>query len=202
MTKRKEDAKAGRPTVYSDKIAEHIIEQISLGRTFTSVCADPNMPTVRTIQYWAAQKPDFFAMLSRAREAGAEYLVGNLHDKMVQLVEDAEVKDKELLPPRERVDSLKLYASHVQWMTARLNPRRYSERVLAEVAKLPPPPEEKTPAIAWDYLSYDERETVLELAKAAKRRQDGELIEYHEEGDEYDGSDEGAGDDQPDHPTG
>lgn len=202
MTKRKEGAKVGRPTVYSDKIAEHIIEQVSLGRTFTSICADTNMPTVRTIQYWAAQKPDFFAMLSRAREAGAEYLVGSLHDKMIQLVEDSEAKDKELLPPRERTDALKLYASHVQWMTARLNPRRYSERVLAEVAKLPPPPEEKTPAIAWDYLSYDERETVLELAKAAKRRQDGELIEYIEEEDEDDGSDEDAGNDQPSDPTG
>ena len=206
MTKRKEDAKAGRPTVYSERIAEHIIEQVSLGRTFTSICSDPNMPTVRTIQYWAAQKPDFFAMLSRAREAGAEYLAGNLHDRMVDMVDRADSGDEKKLPTKELIDSMRLYASHVQWFTARLNPRRYSERVLAEVAKLPPPPEEKTPAIAWDYLSYEERETVLELAKAAKRRQDGELIEFvedeDEEEDEDDGTDEGAGDDQPDHPTG
>jgi len=141
-------------------------------------------------------------MLSRAREAGAEYLAGNLHDRMVDMVDRADSGDEKKLPTKELIDSMRLYASHVQWFTARLNPRRYSERVLAEVAKLPPPPEEKTPAIAWDYLSYDERETVLELAKAAKRRQDGELIEYHEEGDEDDGSNEGAGDDQSDHPTG
>lgn len=201
MTKRKEGAKVGRPTAYSEKIAEHIIEQISHGRTFTSVCQDPDMPTVRTIQYWAMQKPDFFAKLARAREAGAEYLVGDLHDKMVKLVEDSETKEKEKLPPRERNEALRLYASHVQWMTARLNPRRYSERVLAEVAKLPPPPEEKTPAIAWDYLSYEERETVLELAKAARRRQDGELIEHQEGEVTDDNASEGTGDDQPDHPA-
>jgi hypothetical protein len=191
MTKRKEGAVKGRPSLFSEHIAEYIIEQLSLGRTFTSICAEPDMPTVRSIQYWAAQRPDFFANLARAREAGAEYLIGDLHDKMVKLVADSESGDETKEPPKSRVDSLRLYATHVQWMTARLNPRRYSERVLAEVAKLPPPKEDAAPAIAWDHLSFDERETMLELAKAAKRRQDGEFIEYREVEDN-DGSSKGS----------
>lgn len=188
MTKAIEGATKGRPSLYSDKIADYIVEKLSQGQTLTSICKEPNMPTIRTIQYWAAERPNFFAMLSRAREAGAEHLVGDLHDKMVQLVEDAEVKDKELLPPRERVDTLKLYASHVQWMTARFNPRRYSERVLAEMAKQPEPAVEKAPPIDWDYLTSDERETLLQLTQIAEERRAGMLTEEAEEGEQSDGT--------------
>ena len=188
MTKAVEGAVKGRPSLYSDKIADTIVEKLSQGQTLTSICKEPNMPTIRTIQYWAAERPNFFAMISRAREAGAEHLIGELQDKMVTLVEMSENEDETKLPPKERMEALRLYAGHVQWMTARMNPRRYSERVLAEMAKQPEPAVEKAPPIDWDYLTSDERETLLQLTQIAEERRAGMLTEEAEEGEQSDGT--------------
>jgi hypothetical protein len=193
---------AGRPSKYTEALAEEIAERLSKGETFTSICRSEHMPTIRTVQIWAGQKPDFFALMVRAREAGSEFMVGDLHDKMIKLVVDSENPDKEALPPRERSEALKLYASHVQWMTARWNPRRYSERVLAEMAKLPEPKAPDTAPVDTQYLTYEERETFKQLLLLAKSRKEGMIDgEGIETNDGTDGTDAGT-DDQSGDPTG
>lgn len=178
MTKPKEGAKKGRPSVYSDQLANHIAERLSKGEPLTAICSEEHMPTIRSIQLWMGQKPDFFALITRAREAGAEWLVGDMHERMMRLVN---IEKGKALPEKVEIDAMRLYASHIQWMTSRWNPRRYSERVLAELAKQPEPMKDVTPEVDTTYMTYEERENMRQLLLAADRRKKAALIEYKEE---------------------
>jgi hypothetical protein len=202
VTKRKEGAIKGRPSKYSEDLADEIAEKLSQGITLTSICSDPDMPTIRTIQNWAGDRPHFFALLVRAREAGTETLTGELHDRMTNMVR---IEKRQTPVTKEEIDSLRLYAQHIQWLTSRWNPKRYSERVLAELAKLPEPVREEPTKVDYDYLTADERETMMNLMQIAKQRKEGELIEgevIEVEGEiEYEPSEQSAGRDQSDRPA-
>lgn len=189
MTKRKEGAVKGRPTQYHDDIITKVAEKVANGIPVVQALQDTDMPSVSRFYAILHEKPHLRTVLARAREAQVESLIKMMWDEMLKADED-------------KIRTADLRIKTIQWLLARYAPKQFSERVLAEMVKQPEPQEEKTPAIAWDYLSYDERETVLELAKAAKRRQDGELIEYEEGEVDDGGTDESTGHDQSGDHTG
>lgn len=61
----------GRPSRYSDAIAEEMFERLSQGELLTSICADDHMPAVRTVSLWK-EKADFAAGFARARALGMD----------------------------------------------------------------------------------------------------------------------------------
>lgn len=70
------DAKrTGRPSIYSQTIADRICTLIRNGATLRDVGRMQDCPTDETINVWIDRKPDFSAAVARAREAGAWALV-------------------------------------------------------------------------------------------------------------------------------
>ena len=177
MTKAIEGAVKGRPSLYTDKLAEEIAEKVANGATIKEAIAGPNMPSMRTVMQWAAEKPHFRTILLRAREAQVESLVGMMWEEALN-ADDGNIRTAQL-----RVNT-------IQWLLARYSPKKFSERVLAEIAKQPEPPVEKTPPIDWDYLTSDERETLLQLTQLAEHRRESVLTEENEEGEQGNGTGE------------
>lgn len=64
----------GRPTLYSEEIAEYILDQLSLGRTLQSICADDvaGLPKAMTVSRWADTVPGFNEDYARARQLQVE----------------------------------------------------------------------------------------------------------------------------------
>ena len=114
---------------------------------------------------WAREKEGFGKTLLHARDAQIETLVGIMWEEAFFAEED-------------KVQSARLRVNLVQWLLSRYAPKRFSERVLAEMAKLPEPVKEKEPDIDPSLLNYEERELYLQLVEVARRRKEGLLLEH------------------------
>jgi hypothetical protein len=91
--------KRGRPGMYTDKLADEIIERMEAGERLTSICRDPHMPRYGTLCDWeeatievngihTLKYPKFSARFARARVRNAEY----------QLIEAGEFIDEAAEP--------------------------------------------------------------------------------------------------------
>jgi hypothetical protein len=58
----------GRPTLYSEELAEEFCGLIVDGMTIDRACKEAGMPSKRTIQYWLERYPEFRARYDKAVE--------------------------------------------------------------------------------------------------------------------------------------
>ncbi len=68
----------GRPkgsgSLYTQELAAHICERLSMGETLVSILQSPGMPKRSTVQHWVTDLPEFGEMYARARDAGFDVL--------------------------------------------------------------------------------------------------------------------------------
>ena len=62
--------KRGRPSLYSEAIADEIVEWIEEGKTLSSYCRQEGKPKRRTIDDWRNRDAAFSARVARARDDG------------------------------------------------------------------------------------------------------------------------------------
>ena len=113
-------AKAGRPSTYSEKTADEIVQRMIEGESLTAICKDEKMPPRVTVYAWFDKHPDFYARCARAREALADYLV----DEIDELARSA---------TKDNIEQIKIQVSTKQWRAMKMAPRMYGERSRTEV---------------------------------------------------------------------
>lgn len=125
---------AGRPSSYSDDIADRICERLAAGETLVSICGDAGMPGTSTVFRWLSdpQFSVFRDMYARARDAQADYLA----DESIEIADDAR---NDWMASREddQSEGWKLNGEHVQrsklridtrrWFASKIAPRKYGE---------------------------------------------------------------------------
>jgi hypothetical protein len=128
--------KIGRPTKYSDDLANEICSQLSEGKSLVTVCKPESMPHRVTIFRWFDKHPEFRNKYDAAKDESADYLV----EEMVDIADNQtaqpvlvdgiplEVGGKIVLKSdaagvahaRLRIDTRKWYAS-------KLKPKKYGD---------------------------------------------------------------------------
>jgi hypothetical protein len=74
----------GRPSAYSDKIAETICGRLVDGESLRAICADPAMPARATVFRWLARNQEFRRSYALARQCYAEdFASSRRRDKLV-----------------------------------------------------------------------------------------------------------------------
>lgn len=63
-------AAKGRPTTFTQAVADKIAERLAAGEPLAHICRDPGMPAVRTVSDWKAKSEAFSADIACAREDG------------------------------------------------------------------------------------------------------------------------------------
>ncbi len=123
----------GRPSDYTDEIANEICERIAKGESLRKSCGsdrDDFMPGRRTVLEWLEVNEGFRAKYARAREAQADHLA----DEMLEIADapnattnpvtgETELRD----PQRDR-----LRVMTRQWIASKLAPKRYGDKVTQE----------------------------------------------------------------------
>jgi hypothetical protein len=104
----------GRPSIFTQQIADHICERISLGETLRSICTDPALPDRVTIYRWMDKYPDFCNQYAKARLLQADTYFD-------QIVEEA-FSSHDAGIGRLRMDALK-------WVSSKLAPKKYGDRI-------------------------------------------------------------------------
>ena len=109
----------GRPSQYTQDKASDICDMIAAGSSLRKICARDDMPDQTTVFRWLANNENFRLQYARAREAQADTYADEIPD----------IADDEADPQRARVriDARK-------WAAGKLRPKKYGERVSAELS--------------------------------------------------------------------
>lgn len=108
----------GRPSTYSDEVADRLCENIAAGRSVHSLCAEDWAPAERTFYQWLEGRgaPEAFAQkYARAIDRRSDRYAA-------EVIEIADDQTDDPNSRRVRVDARK-------WVAARLTPRKYGDRL-------------------------------------------------------------------------
>lgn len=136
MTKRNGKA-TGRPSSFTQAVADLICERIADGESLRSICADDGMPRKATVFRWLGDEKHtaFRDQYARAREAQADALV----DEILDIADDGsndwmEKKnaDGENIGWQENGEALRRSVLRVdarKWMAGKLRPKKYGDKI-------------------------------------------------------------------------
>lgn len=125
----------GRPSSYSEEVAEAICERLSKGEPLAVICRDEAMPGYRTVYDWMRANEAFSASIARAREEGFDYIAADC----LQIADDS-AGDVKLVGDDERevcntefVQRAKLRIETRLKLLAKWDPKRYGDKVTQEI---------------------------------------------------------------------
>ena len=131
MTKRKkpEDCKrAGRPSLYTEELAEEICNAIASSKDgLEHLCAaNPHWPERANIFIWMRKYPGFRDKYVNAKEQQAEVQV----DYMLELAnEPHKYVDADTGSTRVDVPMLRVKMDAIKWQASKLAPKRFADKV-------------------------------------------------------------------------
>lgn len=114
---------AGRPSSYTDAIADEICLRLSEGEALRVICRDDHMPDRMTVLRWEDANFEFAAKCARARAWQGEWIV----DDMASV--EAGVLTGMFTP-----EQAKVAISSKQWRAAKLAPKRFGDKISHEHA--------------------------------------------------------------------
>lgn len=122
----------GRPSDYTQELADKICSQLAEGISLRTVCLAEDMPSKTTVFSWLRTHPEFLAQYARAKEESADAMAEEIldiaddgtNDWMTMKIggKETEVPNNEVLQrSRLRVDTRK-------WIMSKMKPKKYGEK--------------------------------------------------------------------------
>lgn len=128
-----QETKIGRPSDYSDGLADAICSRIANGESLRSICADEAMPCKSTIMNWLAKDAAFLDQYGRAREAQTHLMAEDALEIADDDSEDTIIGENGPRPNAEWIGRSRLRVETRLKLMALLNPKKYGKRVALEV---------------------------------------------------------------------
>jgi hypothetical protein len=167
----------GRPSIYSQEIADKLCAGIIEGYSLRTVCKPDEMPCVSTVLNWLRSKPNFLAQYEKAKEEQADALA----EEMLDIADDGTNDWMEKHGKEGEVIGWQVNGEHVQrsrlrldtrkWIASKLKPKKYGDRVLNENQALDKhgqpadQPKQDVTNIILSKISTEELEAALEQAQ-------------------------------------
>lgn len=124
----KKEKKNGRPSIFTEELADKICTRLALGESLKTICYDKDMPNASTVHAWVLEdKQGFSKKYARARDMQAEILfdeILEIADKADEVVKSGAEKKSSAYSQNQRlrVDSRKWYLSKVL-------PKKFGDKV-------------------------------------------------------------------------
>jgi hypothetical protein len=123
----------GRPSKYSNAMADRICERLVNGESLRAICRDGKMPDASNVFRWLRAKPSFREQYARAKEEQADTLA----DDILDIADNAENDwmasnapgNKGWTINGEAVQRSKLRIDARKWLAGKMKPKKYGDRV-------------------------------------------------------------------------
>ncbi len=127
----------GRPSIYSEFLADAICQRLAGGESLRSICTQEDMPAKTTVFVWLRRDEGFRDQYARAREAQAECFAEEIIDIADDATNDYMLRKNEDASESWRLDSENIQRSRLRvearkWVVSRILPKKYGERVALE----------------------------------------------------------------------
>lgn len=124
---------AGRPTNYTQELADSICDMLAEGISLRTVCLDEKLPDKSTVFRWLRTNPEFRDQYEKAKQESADamaeetlYIADNPvmgEIKTIRPDGSVEIKHDEMLGHRRlQVDTRK-------WLMAKMKPKKYGDKL-------------------------------------------------------------------------
>lgn len=121
--------KTGRPTVYSQKIADAICTRLSDGEPLRMICRDKGMPSYRTVYKWKEADPDLNSRIACAREAGFDAIAEQCLEIADDERHDWQLSKKGVITNEVAIGRARLQVETRLKLLAKWSPKRYGDKV-------------------------------------------------------------------------
>lgn len=139
--------KVGRPSAYTQEIADEICERMMNGESLRKICEPDHMPNRSTVFRWlymATQEgaEEYYVKFSNQYTRAREEQADAIFDECLQIADDA-TNDYMANSDDEGGTAYKLNGEHIQrsklridtrkWMAGKLRPKKYGEKITQEL---------------------------------------------------------------------
>jgi hypothetical protein len=128
----------GRPSKYSEALADAICEQIASGRSLLKITDDLDYPSENTVYRWISTIDAFREKYAHARELQAEHYAQEIVDLADCPVEARKVVIKadgsEEITIGDNVERTRVQIDARKWYASKLYPKKYSEKLQQELS--------------------------------------------------------------------
>lgn len=132
-------ADMGRPTRYSQELANTICERLALGESMRTVSSAKDMPAMSTIFRWLQEdRENFREQYARAKQESADAMAEDLLDISDDGVNDWMEKkygknaDSTWVVNGEAVQRSKLRVDTRKWLMSKMKPKKYGDKLNLE----------------------------------------------------------------------
>ena len=109
----------GRPSSFTEELADEIFERIASGESMRMICEADNMPHRATVIRWMAENADFATKCARAREFQSDVM-------------DDLILDTANACTSETAQADKVKIAAYQWRASKLAPKKYGDKLELE----------------------------------------------------------------------
>lgn len=123
----------GRPSSFTQEIADRICDRIAGGESLRAICSDDGMPTTTSVFRWLRDNSAFRDQYAHAREDQAEFYL----DQIMEIADDtsrdtiATERDGEQ-PNSEWITRSRLRVDARKWAMSKLAPKKYGDKIGVE----------------------------------------------------------------------
>ena len=136
-TKAEAPKKMGRPSSYTQQVADIICERLMDGESLRSICEAEEMPSRMTVFRWLQANQAFRDQYAHAREVQADTLADDVldiaDDGRNDWMERRGEEDAGWVLNGEHVQRSRLRIDARKWKAAKLAPKKYGDKVQQEV---------------------------------------------------------------------
>jgi hypothetical protein len=126
---------AGRPSIYTQELADEICRRLADGETLRAICRDDHMPGDRTVREWALDNLNGFStQYERARLIG--YF--GMADDIVEIADDGSndtYKDEHgaYKVDQEAISRSRLRVDTRKWLLSKALPKIFGDKLTADI---------------------------------------------------------------------
>ena len=121
----------GRPSIYSQELAEIICNRLIYGEGLRAICRDDDMPHVSTVIDWINKKPEFSAQYAKARELQAELML----DDILEIADDSskDIVDNGMgkVVDHDCIQRARLRVDTRKWAMGKMS-RKFGDKIVQE----------------------------------------------------------------------
>ncbi len=117
----------GRPTDYTQELADSICHLLSEGKSLRTVCLSEEMPDASTVFRWIRTNDEFQKQYARAKEESADAMfeeITDLGDQAIRLSQEVKGPGANAV-----VQAVRLKADNLKWQASKMKPKKYGDKV-------------------------------------------------------------------------
>lgn len=133
-------AENGRPSDYTDALAEEICRRVAEGDALHKICKEANFPSGTTVYNWFKSNPGFLEKYALAREERADKIA----EEILEIADDGKNdtyrdSDGNVVVDHDVLGRSKLRIDARKWAAGKMAPKKYGDKVaIGGADDLPP----------------------------------------------------------------